>query len=63
MSESLSISRYRGGRHWAVKEVGNGSLVCLCVYRKGAVEVVRRLTGKAPVFPKRQRYSKRGGTS
>jgi hypothetical protein len=31
----------RRGRHWAVHE--GDVLVCLCVYRKGAVEVVRRL--------------------
>jgi hypothetical protein len=31
------------GRHWAVYDAG-GDLVCLAVYRKGAREVVRRLS-------------------
>ena len=35
------------GRFWAVLDAG-GVLVCLTVYRKGAREVVRRLSG-APV--------------
>jgi len=29
------------GRHWAVLDAG--TLVCLCVYKKGALEVLRRL--------------------
>jgi hypothetical protein len=32
------------GRYWAVYDA-DGTLVCLCVYRKGAKEVVRRLQG------------------
>jgi len=39
---SLRIERYKGGRHWAVLDA-QGQLVCLCVYRKGACEVARRL--------------------
>lgn len=31
------------GRHWAVYDA-RGDLVCLAVYRKGAQEVMRRLT-------------------
>ena len=34
------------GRNWAVVDSA-GELVCLCVYRKGAAEVVRRLLGAA----------------
>jgi hypothetical protein len=30
------------GRYWEVTD-GAGELVCLCVYRKGALEVIRRL--------------------
>ena len=30
------------GRHWAVYDE-EGTLVCVCVYKKGAQEVVRRL--------------------
>jgi hypothetical protein len=33
------------GRHFAVREQ-SGELVCLTVYRKGAEEVVRRLTAQ-----------------
>jgi len=55
MSEQLSISRYKGGRHWAVREAGTGTLVVVTVYRKGAAEVVRRLTGQTPKPSKRQR--------
>ena len=55
MSESqLSISRYKGGRHWAVRETDTDSLVAVMVYRKGAVEVVRRLMGAIPELPKRR---------
>jgi hypothetical protein len=38
----MRIERYRNTRYWAVVEA-NGTLVCLCVYRKGAAEVVERL--------------------
>ena len=51
----LTISRYKGGRHWAVREADTGSLVVVTVYRKGAAEVVRRLTGQVPERAKRQR--------
>jgi hypothetical protein len=32
------------GRYWAVYDAA-GVLVCVCVYKKGAQEVVRRLQG------------------
>ncbi len=38
----MRIERYRNTRNWVVLDT-DGSLVCLCVYRKGAREVVRRL--------------------
>ena len=38
----MQIERY--GRFWAVYDAG--VLVCVTVYRKGALEVARRLTGK-----------------
>jgi len=38
----MRIERYRKTRYWAVVDAA-GTLVCLCVYRKGAVEVVKRL--------------------
>ena len=43
---SWHIEKYKQSRFWAIREGGpNGKLVCLCVYRKGAREVVRRLDG------------------
>ena len=38
----MRIERYKKTRYWAVLDP-DGSLVCLCVYRKGALEVMRRL--------------------
>lgn len=40
----MKVSRYKQGRFWAVYDPGGG-LVCVCVYKRGAREVVRRLTG------------------
>jgi len=36
----MCIKRY--GRYWAVY-ASDGALICLCVYRKGALEVVKRI--------------------
>ena len=42
----MTLSRYKQSRFWAVCDE-TGQLVCLCVYKKGAEEVIRRLnTGK-----------------
>jgi len=41
----MRIERYGKTRYWAVRD-REGTLVYLCVYRKGAEEVVRRLTGQ-----------------
>jgi hypothetical protein len=38
----MRIERYGNTRYWAVLDA-EGTLICLCVYRKGAEEVVRRL--------------------
>jgi hypothetical protein len=38
----MHITRYGKTRYWAVY-ASDGALVCITVYRKGAVEVVRRL--------------------
>ena len=38
----MCIKRYGNTRHWAVYDNEN-RLICLCVYKKGAEEVVRRL--------------------
>jgi hypothetical protein len=42
--EVMTIKRY-GGRYWAVYDA-SGTLVCVCLYKKGAQEVVRRLTSQ-----------------
>jgi hypothetical protein len=39
----MRIAKY--GRYWAIYDA-TGVLVCLCVYKKGAEEVVRRLRRK-----------------
>jgi hypothetical protein len=38
----MRIERYGKTRYWAVY-ASDGTLICLCVYRKGAREVVKRL--------------------
>jgi hypothetical protein len=38
----MRIERYGITRYWAVIDI-DGTLVCLCVYRKAAQEVGRRL--------------------
>mgnify|MGYP007008901109 CR=1 FL=1 len=43
----MRIERYQNTRYWAVY-ASDGALICVCVYRKGAQEVVRRLTNQAP---------------
>jgi hypothetical protein len=48
-AEEYSIQRHRT-RHWKVVD-GNGDLVCITLYKKGAEEVIRRLRRrKAPPF-------------
>jgi len=42
----MRIARYGKTRYWAVIDA-ESTLVCLCVYRKGAEEVVQRLAGQA----------------
>ena len=39
----INLTITKRGRFWAVHDA-NGQLVCLTVYKKGAREVVRRLT-------------------
>ncbi len=48
-AEEYSLLRHRT-RHWKVVD-GNGDIVCVTLYRKGAEEVIRRLRRrKAPPF-------------
>ncbi len=55
----MNISRH-GQRFWAVRD-GNDRLVCVTVYKKGAQEVVRRLSSVLPgtwtAKPRRKRGS------
>jgi hypothetical protein len=39
----MRIERYGKTRYWAVIDT-DGTLVCLCVYKRGALEVLRRLS-------------------
>ena len=39
----MTISRY-GSLFWAVQVDEKSILICVCVYKKGAMEVVRRLS-------------------
>jgi hypothetical protein len=41
----MRIERYGKTRYWAVLEA-DGTLVCLCVYKRGALEVMRRLAAR-----------------
>lgn len=41
----MRVVRYGKSRHWAVYDDKN-TLVCICLYKKGAQEVVRRLTAQ-----------------
>jgi hypothetical protein len=40
----MRIERYGKTRYWAVLD-RDGALVCLCVYKRGALEVLQRLQG------------------
>ncbi len=45
-----TVSRYKDTRFWAVRD-DDGELICVCVYKRGAAEVVRRLgLPAAPAF-------------
>ena len=52
----MSIRKY--GRYWALYDDA-GELVCVCVYRKGAAEVLRRLQQRpTPSVPPTTTYHK-----
>jgi hypothetical protein len=42
----MIVARYKRTRFWAVYDAA-GTLICVCVYKKGAEEVARRL-GPSP---------------
>ena len=39
---SMTVSRHKRTRFWAVRSA-DGELICVCVYKRGALEVARRL--------------------
>ena len=39
---SITIAKHGRSRFWAVRD-GDGDLICVCVYKRGAIEVARRL--------------------
>jgi hypothetical protein len=39
---SITIAKHGRSRFWAVRD-GAGDLICVCVYKRGALEVARRL--------------------
>ena len=41
----MTITRYRRTRFWAVWDADE-TLIAVCVYKKDAIEVMRRLQGK-----------------
>jgi len=41
---NINIKKY-GDRNWAVYD-GSGNLICVTVYKKGAIEVFNRLSGE-----------------
>ena len=43
-----TVSRYNRSRFWAVHDAA-GELICVCVYKRGALEVARLLA--EPVSP------------
>jgi hypothetical protein len=55
----MSIRKY-GGRYWALYDDA-GELVCVCLYKKGAVEVLRRLQQlpASPVLPTKAHHKPR----
>ena len=39
---SITVSRHKHTRFWAVRSA-SGELICVCVYKRGAMEVARSL--------------------
>jgi len=45
--DGFTVKKHGHSRFWAVYDPV-GDLVCVCVYKRGAVEVVRRLSRPSP---------------
>ena len=54
----MTIEKY-GRRFWAIYDTDK-QLIAVCVYKKGAREVVRRLTGKEIDMPPRAQRKREG---
>jgi len=39
----ITVTKHGRTRFWAVHD-GDGELICVCVYKRGAIEVARRLS-------------------
>ncbi|MCZ7636694.1 MAG: hypothetical protein M5U12_12085 [Verrucomicrobia bacterium] len=46
----FTVTKHGRSRFWALRD-GSGELVCLCVYKRGALEVARRLGRREPAEP------------
>ena len=46
--DSITVNRHKHTRFWAVRST-DGELICVCVYKRGALEVARRL-GERPSY-------------
>jgi hypothetical protein len=53
----MRIEKYGKTRFWAVYDTNN-ELICICVYFKGAREVLRRLQGQKTSHVREDRSSK-----
>ena len=40
----ITVTKHGRTRFWAVRDGAGGDLICVCVYKRGAIEVARRLT-------------------
>lgn len=49
----MIVEKYGNTRNWALWD-DNDELICLTVYKKGAIEVKRRLEEKEPIPPASQ---------
>jgi hypothetical protein len=43
---SITVGRHKHTRFWAVRSA-DGELICVCVYKRGALEVARRLEAES----------------
>jgi len=46
--DAITVTKHGRTRFWAVWDAA-GDLICVCVYKRGAYEVARRLTAPAEI--------------